>query len=178
MPNAEWALMTNGEMTNGEMTNGEMTNGEMTNGEMTNAVNDESSLVAQTLRRIQFRGLTRGVDGRDEADQDRCDDDGQEVEGLEDEGDVRNLVHVDRNVNQLEPVQEIDRQPPEHRAEERSGQADDEPLEHEDAPDAPGRRAHRLQDRDVARLLHHEQHERGDDVDGRHRHDQADRDAD
>ena len=57
-------------------------------------------------------------------------------------------------------------------------QPDDQPLQHEDPPDARGRAAHRLEDRDVAALLHHEQHQRRDDVERRDHDDQADRDRD
>src|SRR5574339_572177 len=66
------------------------------------------SLIPQRLRRIELRRLTRWIDRRDEADRERGEHDDGEIERLQDEGDVRDLIDVDWNVNELVAIEHVD----------------------------------------------------------------------
>src|SRR5688572_8322783 len=133
---------------------------------------------AERLNRIQRRRLARRIDRGEEANQDRGDDDSEQVPRQHDERDVRDLIDVHRNLNQLVPVEDPAQRQAAQRAYRRPDDADHQALHHEDAHHPLRRGPHRLEDGDVPALLPHQQNERRDDVQRTDHDDQTDGDRD
>src|SRR5262245_47036977 len=138
-----------------------------------------ASLIAERLDRIELRALPAREQRRTEREHHRHAHRDRDLAPVELGRERRELVDAgregvdarDRLDPVLHPVDARRDRDPRHDAERGPHQADQRPLDREDALDAAVLGAHRLENRDVARLLHDHHHQRRDDRERRHHHD-------